>query len=141
MLHYHIETHRSGIRTPRSPISFISFLPTRRSNMFLYGRTARERSEFYGLKVRCFTLKLQSQFGATGQNRTGKPKRQILSLLCLPISPQSQIRCGVSTHSHFALKSACPRLFYWCLRRDSNSQNLASKTNTYTNSVTWAKKL
>ena len=26
----------------------------------------------------------------------------------------------------------------WCPERDSNSQNLASKTNTYTNSVIWA---
>ena len=57
VLHYHIETHRSGIRTPRSPISFISFLPTRRSNMFLYGRGVRERSEFYRLKAGYFTLK------------------------------------------------------------------------------------
>ena len=28
--------------------------------------------------------------------------------------------------------------YYWCPRRDSNSQNLVSKTSTYTNSVTWA---
>ena len=139
MLHYHYATlpYRNTLKSAARKALYPQWSMTRPS-VFLYGRTARERSEFYGLKVRCFTLKLQSQFGATGQNRTGKPKRQILSLLCLPISPQSQIRCGVSTHSHFALKSACPRLFYWCLRRDSNSQNLASKTNTYTNSVTEA---
>ena len=36
---------------------------------------------FYGLLT----------FGATGRNRTGTPlQREILSLLCLPISPQSQ---------------------------------------------------
>ena len=86
-------------------------------------------------------LQKNNKLGAGSQNRTGKPKRQILSLLCLPISPYPQIRCRVSTYSHFSLKSACPRLFYWCPKRESNSQNLVSKTSTYTNSVIGAKNI
>ena len=33
----------------------------------------------------------------------------------------------------------CDTFIIWCPKRDSNSQNLASKTNTYTNSVIGAK--
>ena len=39
-------------------------------------------------------------FGASTQNRTGKPKRQILSLLCLPISPYSQFGPAYRNRTH-----------------------------------------
>jgi len=37
-------------------------LSLRGTNMFLYGRGARERSEFYELKARYFTLKFHPQY-------------------------------------------------------------------------------
>jgi hypothetical protein len=37
----------------------------------------------------CHNLLLE--FGAHGRTRTDKPKREILSLLCLPISPRAPI--------------------------------------------------
>ena len=39
-----------------------------------------------------------SGIGADGRNRTDKPKREILSLLCLPISPHPQELYYTSTN-------------------------------------------
>ena len=37
-----------------------------------------------------------------------------------------------------AINRTLPRFLIWCPRRDSNPQDLVSKTNMYTNSITWA---
>ena len=53
------------------------------------------------------------------------------------LSPMHQIRQMYITAQSQPVD--CPYTFFclqnWCPGRDSNSQNLASKTNTYTNSV------
>ena len=37
-----------------------------------------------------------------------------------------------------AINRTLPHFLIWCPRRDSNPQDLVSKTNMYTNSITWA---
>ena len=48
-----------------------------------------------------------------------------------PISEPSVFKTG-------AINRTLPRFLIWCPRRDSNPQDLVSKTNMYTNSITWA---
>ena len=74
-------------------------------------------------------------FGASGRNRTGMPKREILSLLCIPISPHSLVSHYRQKHTTLSIMRY---ILTWCPRRDSNSQNPVSKTDMYTYSITRA---
>ena len=57
MLLYHIETHYCRIWTYPGDQTLCAYLGANQSNVFLYGRGVRERSEFYRLKAGYFTLK------------------------------------------------------------------------------------
>ncbi len=57
MLHYHIETHYPRLTTLARALLKSDTV----RNVFLYGRGARERSEFYWLKASYFTLKFHPQ--------------------------------------------------------------------------------
>jgi len=89
-----------------------------------------ERDDFTNLSSRVY--------GATGRNRTGTPvQREILSLLCLPISPQSHIilvpgvRLELTRLTTLASKTSMatitsPGQIIWRKRWDSNPRTISS---------------
>jgi len=87
-----------------------------------------ERDDFTNLSTRAL-------FGADGRNRTVKPKRGILSPLCLPISPHPHVSYYIQKQLNLSIMRY---ILTWCPRRDSNSQNPVSKTDMYTYSITRA---
>ena len=54
---------------PVAPLGCL-YLSIQIESMFIYGRGARERSEFYWLKASYFTLKFHPRIGPRSENRT-----------------------------------------------------------------------
>ena len=60
-------------------------------HLHISGTPSRNRTHIQTLEESCIIhYTMEVNFGAGSRNRTSKPKRKILSLLCLPISPYPQ---------------------------------------------------
>ncbi len=77
-----------------------------------------------------------------------EPRPEACKATVLPLSLSAQIKIHYQSPEEESnpltcslsrlLRSGKQCILIWCPRRDSNSQNLVSKTSTYTNSVTRA---